>query len=75
MKLVNVVLTKMPNQVRLSNPYAIKLDQRLVPVMVEIGSMPQSVMNDISTISDNVELMGYLDEKVNNMISLLLTVC
>jgi ABC-type iron transport system FetAB permease component len=47
----------------------------MAPVLGEIGGLPQSVMNDISTISDNVELMAYLDEKVDSMITLLLTVC
>lgn len=76
MKLVNVVLTKMPSQIRTTNPYAIQLDQRLNLVLTEIGGSPYQVVNtDISTISDNFELMAYLDEKVASMVALLLIVC
>jgi len=77
MKLVNVVLTKMPSQIRLTNPYAIRLDQRLTQVLGDIGCIasPTMVSNDISTISDNVELMAFLDDKVASMIDLMLKVC
>lgn len=76
MKLVNVVLTKMPSQIRMTNPYAVKLDQRLNQVLADIGCLPhQTVCNDLSTISDNVELMAFLDDKVGAMVNLLLSVC
>ena len=76
MKLVNVVLTKMPSQIRSTNPYAIQLDQRLNLVLADIGGSPVAIINtDISTISDNFELMAYMDEKVSTMVNLLLSVC
>lgn len=77
MKLVNVVLTKMPSQIRSTNPYAIQLDQRLNLVLAEIGGSPHAAVinTDISTISDNFELMAFLDEKVSSMVKLLLSVC
>jgi hypothetical protein len=34
-----------------------------------------SIGNDISTISDNIELMAFLDDKVGSMVALLLSVC
>lgn len=76
MKLVYVVLTKMPQQIRTTNPYAIRLDQRLAQVLTDIGCNPNvSIGNDISTISDNIELMAFLDDKVGSMVALLLSVC
>jgi hypothetical protein len=76
MKLVNVVLTKMPTQIRTTNPYAIQLDQRLNLVLTDIGGSPCPLINtDLSTISDNFELMAYLEEKVSFMVSSLLAVC
>ena len=60
----------------MTNPYAIRLDQRLTQVLADIGCLPSpTVSNDISTISDNVELMAFLDDKVTSMVDFLLKVC
>jgi hypothetical protein len=49
----------------------------LAQVLDDIGCSPNNnnVINDISTISDNIELMAFLDEKVASMVALLLSVC